>query len=216
MPQKPDASPARPVLIALTGSIGMGKSATAQLFAREGCAFYDADAAVHRLYAAGGAAVAAVGRLVPAARQGGAIDRKVLARALREQPAQFAALERIVHPLVRADRARFLKTEARRGTRFAVLDVPLLFETGADADSDYTVVATTSAEKQRQRVLARPHMTAEAFASLLSRQMPDAEKRKRADFLVDTSHGLEAAHRQVKKILAEIVRREARKTSESG
>ena len=204
-----------PVLIALTGSIGMGKSTTAQLFVREGCAFYDADAAVHRLYAAGGAAVDAVARLVPEARAGDAIDRAALARAVSGKPDQLRQLEQIVHPLVGEDRARFLADATRRGVRFVLLDVPLLFETGADAASDYTVVVSTSTAEQRRRVLARAGMTEEIFAGLLRRQLPDAEKRQRADFLVDSSHGVEAAHAQVKQILQEIARREKRKAGES-
>jgi dephospho-CoA kinase len=191
---------ARPFLIGLTGSIGMGKSTTAAMFAEEGAAVWDADGAVHRLYAKGGAAVADVAALCPEALEDGAIRREVLAGWVQAGPANLKRLEAVVHPLVAEDRARFLAaTEAA----IVVFDVPLLFENGTGARMDLTVVVSVPESVQRDRVMARPGMTAEKFALILSRQMPDAEKRRRADQVIDTST-LEGAARAVRVLMQEI------------
>lgn len=188
-------------VLGLTGSIGMGKSTTAGLFAEAGCPVWDADAAVHRLYGPGGAAVAPVAAAFPGVEVDGAIDRPRLAAALAADPGGFARLERIVHPLVAADRAAALAGAAAMGASVAVADIPLLFETGAEGQVDAVVVVTAPPEVQAERVLARPGMTPERFAALLARQTPDAEKRRRADFVVDTGQGLAAARAAVADIL---------------
>lgn len=189
------------IVLGLTGSIGMGKSTTAGLFAEAGCPVWDADAAVHRLYSPGGAAVAPVAAAFPGVELEGAIDRTRLAAALAADPDGFARLERIVHPLVAADRAAALASAAAMGATVAVADIPLLFETGAEGQVDAVVVVTAPAEVQAARVLARPGMTPERFAALLARQTPDAEKRRRADFVIDTGQGLDAARAAVADIL---------------
>jgi dephospho-CoA kinase len=176
----------RPFVIGLTGSIGMGKSTTAAMFAAEGVPVWDADAAVHRLYAPGGAGSAAVARLCPEAVGPDGVERARLKEWLAETSGGLAQLEAAVHPLVAADRAAFLAQAAARGAPVAVLDVPLLFETGADALCDATVVVSVPPEVQRARVLARPGMTEAALEALSARQMPDAEKRARADHVIDT------------------------------
>ena len=170
-------------VLGLTGSIGMGKSTTAAMLAEAGCAVWDADAAVHRLYAAGGAAVAPVAALVPRALDDGAINRGALKAALAERPALLNGLEAIVHPLVAADRARFL---AETVSDIAVFDIPLLFEKGTEGEMDATLLVTAPPDLQRARVLARPGMTEAQLALILSRQMPDAEKRARATHIVET------------------------------
>lgn len=173
----------RPFRLGLTGSIGMGKSTTAAMLAEAGCAVWDADAAVHRLYAAGGAAVAPVSALVPRALDHGAINRATLKEALAETPSLLSHLEVIVHPLVAQDRARFL---AETVSDIAVFDIPLLFEKGTEAEMDATLLVTAPPDLQRARVLARPGMTEAQLALILSRQMPDAEKRARATHIVET------------------------------
>jgi len=183
------------IRVGLTGSIGMGKSTTAGLFAREGDAVHDADAAVHRLYR--GAAVEPVGAAFPGVVVNGAVDRERLADAVIGDEVAIARLEAIVHPLVRADEARFLDGARRARHRIAVLDVPLLFETGRAAEMDAVVVASAPACVQRRRVLARPGMTEERFLAILARQTPDAQKRAGAHFVVDTAHGVDDAARQV-------------------
>jgi len=172
-------------VLGLTGSIGMGKSTTAQMFRDLGVPVWDADATVHRLYAKGGAAVAPVTTLVPDAQTDGAIDRAVLKHAIQTDPGILSKLEAIVHPLVAKDRKAFLGENAAQP--LVVLDIPLLFETGGDAHVDATLVVSTDPETQRARVVARPGMTEQAFADLLSRQMPDAEKRARADYVIETN-----------------------------
>ncbi len=185
-------------VLGLTGSIGMGKSTTARMFAALGWPLWDADAAVHSLYAPGGPAVAPViAAFGPVVDDQGGIDRKALSEVLKRQPERFFELEAIVHPLVAEHRAVFLETAARAGAAWAVLDVPLLFETGLDAAMDATVVVSADPAIQRQRVLARPGMTEAAFETILSRQMPDAEKRQRANYVIDTGAGLESARQQV-------------------
>jgi dephospho-CoA kinase len=187
------------LIIGLTGSIGMGKSTTAAMFAARGVAVHDADAAVHRLYA--GEAVAPVEAAFPGVASGGRIDRTQLAARVLADPAALARLEAIVHPLVRASEDAFLTRARTAGRRCVLLDIPLLFEGGRESDLDVIVVVTADADTQRRRVLARPGMTEERFAAISARQVPDREKRQRAHFLVDTSYGLPSAERQVAAIL---------------
>ncbi|MEQ8254460.1 MULTISPECIES: dephospho-CoA kinase [Roseobacteraceae] len=186
--------------LGLTGSIGMGKSTTAKLFAENGCAVWDADAAVHRLYARGGAAVAPIGRAFPTAVKDGSVSRDRLKALIAEDPHDLETIESIVHPLVARDRAAFL---AGTDADITVLDIPLLFETGGDAQMDATVCVTVSAETQKDRVLARGTMTEDQFNAILSKQMPDEEKRARADFVIVTDT-LEHARVQVQNILKDI------------
>ncbi|MCZ7642084.1 MAG: dephospho-CoA kinase [Pseudorhodoplanes sp.] len=189
-------------ILGLTGSIGMGKTTTARLFAEEGVPVHDADAAVHRLYE--GEAVALIEREFPGTTSEGEVDRAKLGARVVGDPQALKRLEAIVHPLVRKSETNFLDDTRRRGAPVVVLDIPLLFETGGDARVDAVVVVTAPAEVQRARVLARPGMTAEKFEALLAKQMPDAEKRRRADFIVDSGHGLESARAQVRDILARV------------
>lgn len=190
--------------LGLTGSIGMGKSTTARLFAEEGCAVWDADAAVHRLYARGGAAVEPIAELLPEVVVDGSVDRARLRERIARAPEALAQLEDIVHPLVARDRERFL---AEQSADVTVLDIPLLFETGATG-LDAIVVVSAPAEAQRARVLARGSMSAADFETVLARQMPDAEKRARADYVIETDT-LEHAREQVQAVLADIRRRMA-------
>ena len=192
------------IVLGLTGSIGMGKSTAARMFADEGARVHDADETVHRLYGRGGEAVGPVGQAFPAAMKDGAIDRQALSAELAGDPEALKQLEAIVHPLVAASRDRFLDDARRAGAEVAVLDVPLLFETGADMGLDGVVVVSASPEVQRDRVMSRPGMTAERFQTLLARQVPDAEKRARTDFVIDTGQGLEPAREQVRQILATV------------
>jgi dephospho-CoA kinase len=189
-------------ILGLTGSLGMGKSTTARFFAEEGVPVHDADAVVHRLYA--GAAAAAIEAAFPGTIVGGKVDRTKLAARVLGDGAALARLEAIVHPLVQ-DAERRLIAEARAGgEKVAVLDIPLLFESGADRRVDAVVVVSAPPEVQRARVLERPGMTVEKLEAILARQMPDAEKRARADFVVDTSQGFDAARAQVRAILAAV------------
>ncbi|GGF06443.1 dephospho-CoA kinase [Stappia taiwanensis] len=187
------------IVLGLTGSIGMGKSTTATMFAEAGAAVYDADAAVHALYR--GAAVPLIEAAFPGTTRDGAVDRKALSAKVMGDGAAMTRLEGIVHPLVRGSETAFLDSARAAGARVAVLDIPLLFETGGEARVHASVVVTAAPEVQRQRVLARPNMTPESFAAILSRQMADADKRRRAHFLVDTGRGLEPARRAVQGIL---------------
>jgi dephospho-CoA kinase len=189
------------ILLGLTGSIGMGKSTTAAMFAAEGAPVYDADAAVHELYAAGGAAVAPVKAAFPGVSEAGAIQRGRLSARVLNDPEALRRLETIVHPLVGAHRQAFFEQAAQANAKILVLDVPLLFETGGDKGMDAIAVVSAPYDLQRERVLARPDMTAEKFDAILNRQTPDAEKRARADFVIDTGQGLEPARAQVKRIL---------------
>lgn len=168
--------------LGLTGGIGMGKSTAAQMFRELGHPVWDADAAVHELYAPGGGAVAPVAAAFPGTEQDGGIDRAALRRALAADPLGFQRLEGIVHPLVAADRAGFVARHA--DAPIVVLDIPLMYETGADATMDGVAVVSAPAGVQRARVMARPGMTEENFQMILSRQMPDAEKRRRADWII--------------------------------
>ncbi|RZJ05721.1 MAG: dephospho-CoA kinase [Brevundimonas sp.] len=189
------------IVLGLTGSIGMGKSTTTAMFAEEGALVWNADEAVHRLYAQGGAAVAPIEAAFPGVVVDGAVDRPRLAEALGRDDRAFRRLEAIVHPLVLAHRLEDLAAARTRGVKLAVLDIPLLFETGGDAAVDAVVVVTAPASVQATRVLARPGMTRERFDAILARQLPDAEKRRRADFVVDTGHGLDAARARVREIV---------------
>ncbi|KUF09578.1 dephospho-CoA kinase [Pseudoponticoccus marisrubri] len=189
--------------LGLTGSIGMGKSTTAAMFADLGCAVWDADAAVHRLYGPGGAAVAPLGALVPEAIVEGSVSRAVLREALRDDPALLPRIEEIVHPLVRADRDAFA---AQHAGRIGVFDIPLLFETGAEAEMDATACVTIPAEEQRARVLARGTMSAEDLDAILARQMPNTEKCARADYVIETDT-LDYARAQVRDVVQDIEQR---------
>jgi dephospho-CoA kinase len=198
--------PRRPFLVGLTGSIGMGKSETAKMFAALGVPVFDADAAVHALYAPGGAAVVPIGKAFPGAVTADGVDRGKLG-VLLHGAADFARLESIVHPLIEKAEKDFIAAAAAKGAPLVVLNIPLLFEAGRGARVDATVVASAPAEVQRARVLARPGMTADLLDRILARQMPDAEKRKRADFVVDTSRGLGYAEAEVKKIVDNLTAR---------
>lgn len=188
------------IVIGLTGSIGMGKSTTAGMFRDENIAVHDADAVVHDLYKS--EAVQPVDAAFPGTARDGVIDRSELARQLSQSEDGFSRLEAIVHPLVRAREKRFLDEERRTGADLVLLDIPLLFETGAEGRVDVVVVATCDPQIQKDRVLARPGMTEEKFRLILERQMPDAEKRRRADFLVDTGNGFEPARRRARQIVS--------------
>jgi len=191
-------------ILGLTGSLGMGKSTTAKFFAEEGVPVHDADAVVHRLYE--GEAAAAIEAAFPGSTRGGKVDRAKLGERVLGDPAALKRLEAIVHPLVAAARERFLAEAARSGAKVAVLDIPLLYETGGEARCDAVVVVTAPAEMQRARVFERPGMSEEKLAALTAKQLPDAEKRARADFIVDSGHGFEAARRQVREILAQVAK----------
>ncbi len=175
-----------PFRLGLTGSIGMGKTTTAAMFRDEGIPVWDADAAVHRLYDAGGAAVQPIAALCPEAVRDGRVDRAALKEWLAGTTGGLAQLEQVVHPLVRADRDRFVQAAAVRGDRLVVLDIPLLFETGAEAEFEAVLVVTVNPEVQRARVMMRTGMTPELFETLLARQMPDADKRARATYVIGT------------------------------
>lgn len=189
------------IVIGLTGSIGMGKTTTAKLFAEEGVPVLDSDEVVHGLYRA--EAVSLIEAVFPGTTISGTVDRQKLGDILRN-PANFTRLEEIVHPLVRDKQEAFLAKARKDDRAFAVLDIPLLFETGAEGRVDKVVVVSCAPEIQRERVLSRPGMTEEKFEMILARQMPDAEKRRRADFVVDSGNGVEAARDQVKEILQKL------------
>ena len=192
-------------VLALTGSIGMGKSTTRDMFARRGVPVFDADAAVHSLYQ--GAAAAAVEAAFPGTTVDGIVDRRQLAARVLGDDAALRRLEAIVHPLVAAARNAFLVEARAAGRDLVLLDVPLLFEIGADADADAIVVVTASEAVQKARVLARPGVTPAYFAAMVAKQMPDADKRRRADFVIDTGQGFEAAERRVDEVLAAVASR---------
>jgi dephospho-CoA kinase len=192
------------ITVGLTGSIGMGKSTTAAMFAEAGAPVYDADAEVRRLYAPGGAAVGPVGEAFPGVVVDGAVDRGRLGDRVLRDPEALARLNALVWPLMGAARAAFFERARNEAAAVVVLDIPLLFETGGERGVDVSVVVSAPADMQRERVLARPGMTAEKFAAILQAQMPDAEKRKRADFVIDTSLGLDEARRQVAEVLTRL------------
>lgn len=192
------------IVLGLTGSIGMGKSTTAAMFARAGVPVYDSDAAVHALYASGGAAVAPVEAAFPGVVVDGAIDRAALSARVVGDPQALQKLEAIVHPLVGAHRIGFFEQAKAGGADIVVLDIPLLFETGGQGAVDQVVVVSAPAEVQRARVLARPGMTPEKLDAILARQLPDAEKRARADVVIDTGQGIEAAEAQVRDLVTRL------------
>ncbi|HWA22640.1 MAG TPA: dephospho-CoA kinase [Caulobacterales bacterium] len=190
------------IILGLTGSIGMGKSTTAAMLREEGIPVYDSDAAVHELYAKGGKAVEPVGAAFPGAVRDGAIDRALLGKLALGDNAALKKLESIVHPLVRETQAAFVRKHHAAGAPAVVLDIPLLFESRADQIVDAVIVVTAPPAVQRRRLLARPGMTEEKLAHILARQIPDAEKREKADFLINTEFGLEDARNQVRAVLA--------------
>jgi dephospho-CoA kinase len=191
-------------VLGLTGSIGMGKSTVAGMFREFGVPVHDSDAAVHRLYGVGGAAVAPIEAAFPGVTVDGAIDRtRLSACVLNDQPA-LKRLERIIHPLVAAESARFRAQAAESGAPLAVLDVPLLFETGGDRNCDATLVVSAPPEVQRARVLLRPGMTPEKFDAILAKQMPDAEKRRRASHVVPTGGSMEETRAAVAEVIAKL------------
>ena len=197
-------------ILGLTGSIGMGKSTTAKLFAEAGVPVYDADATVHRLYE--GEAAPLIEAAFPGTTVNGKVDRPLLSARVVHDATAMKRLEGIVHPLLGASRQKFFDDAERSGAPVAVVDVPLLFETGGEKRVDAVVVVTTSPENQRGRILARGTMTHEALDAILARQLPDAEKRKRADFVVDTSHGLDPVRAQIRDILEQVARMPQRRT----
>jgi dephospho-CoA kinase len=191
-------------ILGLTGSIGMGKSTTAKLFTEAGVPVYDADAAVHKIYE--GEAAPAIEAAFPGTTVGGKVDRAKLSAKVVHDPAAIKQLEEIVHPMLGASRQKFLEEAERSGAPVVVMDIPLLFETGGEKRVDAVVVVSTDPATQRERILARGTMTNEALDAILARQLPDAEKRKRADFVVDTSHGLDPVRTAIRDILAKVVK----------
>jgi len=198
------------LILGLTGSIGMGKSTTAKLFEEAGVPVYDADATVHQLYE--GEVAPAIEAAFPGTTADGRVDRTKLSARVVHDPSAMKQLEQIVHPMLGASRKKFMEDAEASGVPVVVVDVPLLFETGGEKRVDAVVVVTTSPEIQRERVLARSTMDGERLDAILARQMPDAEKRQRADFVVDTSHGLDPVRAQIKDILAEVVKMPQRRT----
>jgi dephospho-CoA kinase len=198
------------IILGLTGSIGMGKSTTAKLFAEAGVPVYDADATVHSLYE--GEAVPAIEAAFPGTTAGGKVDRSKLSARVVHDAAAMKQLEQIVHPMLGASRQKFLSEAEQAGAPVAVVDVPLLFETGGEKRVDAVVVVTTTPEVQRERILARENMTPEKLDAILARQLPDAEKRQRAHFVVDTSHGLDPVRARIRDILDEAVKMPRRRS----
>ena len=198
------------IVLGLTGSIGMGKSTTAKLFAEAGVPVYDADATVHRIYQ--GEAVPAIEAAFPGTTSDGKVDRAKLSAKVVHDPAAMQRLEQTVHPMLRSYHQKFLDDAEQAGAPVVVMDVPLLFETGGEKRVDAVVVVTTAPEVQRERILARGTMTAETLDAILARQTPDAEKRRRADFIVDTSHGLDPVRARIRDILAEVVKMPQRRS----
>ena len=192
-------------IVALTGSIGMGKSTTSAMFKDLGVPIWDADAAVHRLYAPDGAAIPPLQALIPEAVGPEGVDRTVLTRKILQDPGLLKQIESIVHPLVGKDRADFLVAAREQGAPLVMVDVPLLFETGGEAYVDAVIVVSCPPDLQRARVLARPGMTEEKFESILARQTPDEVKRAKSDFVIDTGLGLDAAREQVGKVHAALL-----------
>ena len=198
------------LILGLTGSIGMGKSTTAKLFAEAGVPVYDADAAVHKIYE--GEAAPAIEAAFPGTTIDGKVDRARLSAQVVHDPAAMKQLEQIVHPMLGASRKKFFDDAEAAGAPVVVVDIPLLFETGGEKRVDAVVVVTTTPEAQRERVLARGTMDEARFDAILARQLADAEKRKRADFIVDTSHGLDPVRIRIKDILADLVKMPQRRT----
>ena len=192
----------RPFVLCLTGSLGMGKSTAAKFFAECGVPVHDSDAVVHTLYE--GEAVPLIERTFPGSTRDGKVDRKALGAMVLNDEAALARLEAIIHPLVTASRQKFLAETAARGAPVVLVDVPLLFETEAESRCDAVVVVSAPAEMQRARAFGRPGMTEEKFAALLAKQTPDAEKRRRADFVVDSSQGFDHTRAQIRDILRNV------------
>jgi dephospho-CoA kinase len=190
------------IVLGLTGSIGMGKSTTAKMFKDAGVPVHDSDETVHRLYA--GKAAALIEEAFPGTVRDGAVDRGLLAAKVLGRPEAMKKLEAIIHPLVRADADTFVARHRAEGAPLVVLDIPLLFETGGSGRVDKVVVVTAPPEIQRERVLARPGMTEEKLDAILAKQVPDAEKRRQADFIIDSSQGMEAARAEVARIIADL------------
>ncbi len=191
-------------ILGLTGSIGMGKSTTAKMFEEAGVPVYDADATVHRLYE--GEAVAAIEAAFPGTTVDGKVDRTLLSPRVVHDSEAMKKLESIVHPMLRAHHQKFVDDARKSGAPVAVVDIPLLYETGGESRVDAVVVVTTAADVQRERILARDGMTPEKLDAILAKQLPDAEKRRRADFVVDTSHGLDPVRIRVREILEQVVK----------
>jgi dephospho-CoA kinase len=198
------------LLLGLTGSIGMGKSTTAKLFEEAGVPVYDADATVHKVYE--GEAAPAVEAAFPGSTVDGKVDRQKLSALVVANPEAMKRLETIVHPMLRSHQLKFLSDAEKSGAPVAVLDVPLLYETGGENRVDAVVVVTTAPDVQRERILARDNMTPDKLDAILARQLPDEEKRKRADFIVDTSHGLEPVRQRISEILREVVKMPKRRS----
>lgn len=198
------------LLIGLTGSIGMGKSETAKMFRAEGVPVYDADAAVHKLYEKGGKAVEPIRAVFPSAVVDDAVDRKALSRCVIGLPDEMKKLEAIVHPLVGEAQIDFLRENMEAGHEMAVLDIPLLYETGGETRVDVVVVVSAPYDIQKTRVLARPDMDEAKFAAIHAKQVPDEEKRKRADFVVESDKGLDHAREQVARIVEALKGREGK------
>lgn len=201
--------------LGLTGSIGMGKSTTAAMFREAGLPVYDADAAVAEIYVKGGAAVEPLEAAFPGVTRDGAVDREALRQAVLGNDEAMARLNAIVHPLIGQSRLKFFAEATASGADLVVLDIPLLYETGGQANMDAVVVVSAPADQQRERVLARPGMTPERLDDILRRQLPDAEKRARADFVIDTGRGLEAARQQVEEVIT-AMRDPARRPTKGG
>jgi len=197
------------IKIGLTGSIGMGKSTVAKMFADLGAAVWNADDAVHRMYEPGGAAIEPIRALFPDAIVDGAIDRRKLATLVLGAPGELQKLEAVVHPLVAADQETFMTAAAHAGAPAAVLDIPLLFENGSEKFFDAVIVVSAAADVQRARVLARPGMSDAKFEAILAEQMPDAEKRAKADYVIKTDQPLEATRSDVQATYKEIIARRA-------
>jgi dephospho-CoA kinase len=191
-------------ILGLTGSIGMGKSTTAKMFAEAGVPVYDADATVHQLYE--GEAVAAIEAAFPGTTVNGKVDRALLSPRVVHDAEAMRRLEGIVHPMLRAHHQRFLDDAEKSGAPVAVVDIPLLYETGGESRVDAVVVVTTESDVQRERILAREGMTPEKLDAILAKQLPDAEKRRRADFIVDTSHGLDPVRGRIREILDQVAK----------
>ncbi len=192
------------IIVGLTGSIGMGKTTTAKMMAQLGAAIFDADEAVHELYAKGGKAVPIIRAGIPQAIIDGAVSRPILSQKLRQDPLLFEVLESFIHPLISQMRQTAQQEARAAGVKVFVNDIPLLFETGMEAGLDKVIVVTARYDVQRERVLARPNMSAEKFEQILSRQMSDKEKCARADYIVRTDQGLDFARKQVQKIMADL------------
>ena len=192
------------IVLALTGSIGMGKSTTANMFAEAGVPVWDADATVHKLYGPDGEGTTAIADFAPDVIDTKGVDRHKLRAAIIEDPDLLKKVEAVIHPLVGKDRATFLADARKAGEALALVDIPLLFEGGGEKHVDQVVVVTAPAHIQRERVLERPGMTVEAFEAILAKQVPDAIKREKADHLIDTSLGMDHARKRVTEIIAAI------------